>query len=1288
MDTSDDNFSNPLVGRTIGVYRLADEIGRGGMGAVYRAERVDGEFDQTVAIKLIKRGMDTDMILRRFRRERQILASLNHPNIAYFLGGGSTDDGLPYFVMEYIAGEPLYRYCDRRRLGVKERLTVFRQICWAVKAAHEIHVIHRDLKPSNILVKEDGKPKLLDFGIAKVLDPDMVTTEMEPTATQLRVMTPEYASPEQISGGEVTAASDIYSLGVILYELLTGHRPYTIRRGAPEEVARVIREQEPTNPSGSLTRDHDIVPSDHDTPSLGELLAARNASLESLRHDLSGDLDKIVLKTLRKDPSERYAGAAELVEDITNFLEGRPVNAEFFVSAASVPRARSAHTMSVAILPFRVIGSPSASDTGDEFLGLGLADALISRLSGIQRLLVRPTTSVIPFTGSDAFDAGQRLGVDYVLDGTVRISAGRIRVSIQLLNVADNSTQWARAFDNDVVDVLVLEDSIAEQVTRSLLPQLTGEERRRLERRGTNRPDAYEAYLRGRYFWSRFTDPDLLRAIGEFKQAIAIDPDYALPYIGLADYYIWAAIFGQIPSMESFPEATKAARRALEIDDTLGEAYAVLAFCVLLSDWNWVEAEQLAKRALELNPHSAFAHECLANIMTAQGRSGEAVVEIERAEDLDPMSPRAILMTAWTLYQVRRFDESVAKARKANRMQQNFPQGLLHLGNALNAVGENDEAVTVLRKSAELWGGSGLPRYMLCFARASQGNMDAARQILDKMLETAKTKHLKPYFIAMAFVAVGDHDQAFEWFERAVAERNEWMIWFGTDPKLDPIRKDKRYAEILRKINNPLSFSASSGNSGPHTGERDRSIAVLPFHHVGPSDTDSPESEYLTIGLADALTMRLSNVRRFLVRPTSSVLPFVERKEDAFAAGRALGVDYVVDGLIRNVGGRIRVTAQLLNVANNSTRWSASFAEDLGDVLELEDSISEQVTMQLIPHLTGVERKKLAKRGTNSPEAHDAYLQGRFFWNQFTSDSFPKSIEAFSRAVEIDPNYALAYVGIADYYTWACIYGMFSPREGFPLVFEAASKALEIDPTLGEAHAALGLYYSNMQNWDECEIRCRRSIELNPNYPLAHEWFAAVLVGTGRFDEGVKEIILAEQLDPLSLRQKVMSAWTIYQAGQVEQALAKASEILTLNPDYMQSHLQVANCLLETGDPAEALVHARRAYELAADSPLPAYTLCFALAANGLMDEAVSVVEKLTEAAKSGYVPPYFLALSHLAVGNEDVALDYLEHAQSEKNAWMLWLGTERKLDPLRARPRFKAVLESTGLPYHRNQVA
>ena len=1283
MDPSDNIPENSMIGRRIGVYRLDEEVGRGGMGVVYRAERADGEFDQTVAVKLIKRGMDTDLILKRFRRERQITAALNHPNIAYFLGGGSTEDGLPYFVMEFIVGKALYTYCDEKRLDVKDRLRVFRQVCWAVEAAHELKVIHRDLKPSNIMVNEDGKPKLLDFGIAKVLDPDLMGTDGEPTATQLRVMTPEYASPEQIGGDRVDAPSDIYSLGVILYELLTGHRPYKFKRKVSDEVARIIREELPTSPSGSLTQDESLLPIYRDQPtSLEIVLRLRNSSLEALRRELSGDLDRIVLKALRKDPAERYQSAGELADDISNFIEGRPVIAEIFTTLRGTLIPKSSDKTSLAILPFKLLGGPHTSDTGDDFLGIGLADALISRLSGVQRIVVRPTSSVLPFGDSSPYDAGTKLGVDYVLDGNVRRSGDRIRVSVQLLKVEDNDTKWARAFDEDLKDVLELEDLLAEQVASSVLPEISGEERKRLERRGTNKTKAYGAYMRGRYFWSKFTDSYLLKAVAEFNQAIDIDPDYALPYIGLADFYIWSAIFGEIPTKEGFSKAQAALRRALEIDDALGEAYAVLAFAVLCGDWNWSECEFLIGEGLRLNPNFGFAHECYSNFLLAQGRIDEAIVEIKRAEELDPVSPRAILMTSYTLYQSRHFDEAVDKARKGNGMQDDFPQGLIHLGNALTARGDNDEAVTVLRKAAEIWGKSGLPRYILCFARAAQGKNDAVRTIIDKLLATAETGHMKPYFIAMAYVAAGDLDTAFTWFEKAVEEQNEWMLWFGIEPKLDPIRSDPRYLSLLERTNNPIAKRGVYEESRPITAERERSIAVLPFRLIGVHDTGGrSDEEYLSLGLADAVTMRLSNIRRFLVRPTSSVLPFTGHAVDPFAAGRALGVEFIVDGIIRHVGDRIRVTAQLLNVEESSTRWSASFSERHTDVLDLEDSISEQVTQQLVPHLTGEERDKLARRGTDKPEAHDAYLQGRYFWNQFTPGSFPKSIAAFRKAVEIDPNYALAHVGIADYYTWACIYGILSPSEGFPKVLESASKALAIDDSLAEAHAALGLYHSNMQDWAKAEVSYRRAVELNPNYPLGHEWLSAVLVGTGRFEEGIKEILIAEQLDPLSVRPKVLSAWHLYQTRSYELALEKASEIHKLSPEFVQAHLQMGNILVEMGEHEKALGFSRRAVELAPDSPLPIYNLCFSLAANGLTDEANQVVATLAEQAKETYIPPYFIGMSHLAVGNIDKAFELLEAARDENSAWVLWYGSEPKLDKLRDDPRYIELLRSTDNP-------
>ena len=332
IDSEIKQDNGAMIGRRLGVYLLTKELGRGGMGAVYLAERADGEFRQRVALKVIKRGMDTDFIVRRFRNERQILASLDHPNIARLLDGGTTSDGLPFFVMEYIEGEPVYHYADSQKLNINERLQLFRRICAAVDHAHRRQIIHRDIKPSNIMITANGMPKLLDFGIAKILDPELAADSIDPTATAMRMMTPEYASPEQVRGEAVTKASDIYSLGVLLYELLTGHRPYRLKNRALHEIARVVCEEQPESLSASLTREDNIVStreSESFTP-LEFIFENRNADLEALRRELSGDLEKIVLKAMRKKPEERYQSAGEFAEDILRYLESRPVIAEDF----------------------------------------------------------------------------------------------------------------------------------------------------------------------------------------------------------------------------------------------------------------------------------------------------------------------------------------------------------------------------------------------------------------------------------------------------------------------------------------------------------------------------------------------------------------------------------------------------------------------------------------------------------------------------------------------------------------------------------------------------------------------------------------------------------------------------------------------------------------------------------------------------------------------------------------------------------------------------------------------
>ncbi|MEQ1645174.1 MAG: protein kinase, partial [Pyrinomonadaceae bacterium] len=568
-DLLDDSDDDPMVGKVLGSYRIEREIGRGGMGAVYEAVRADGEFRLRVALKVVKRGVDTDFVLRRFRNERQILAALDHPFITRLIDGGSTDDGRPYFVMDYIDGFPLYRYCDKNRLGINERLRLFCRLAEAVGYAHQKLVIHRDLKPSNIFITIDGSPRLLDFGIAKLLDPDLAIDTLQPTATALRMMTVDYASPEQVRGEKVTFATDIYSLGVVLFELLTGFRPYRIESRSPHEVARAICDDDPITPSEAIdSRDSArAVPVNQAATTLMGVADLRSRSPEDLREQLRGNLDNIVLKALQKKPEDRYQSVVALTDDIQRHLKGEAVSFPEFTThrSSTASQPMSSDGKLVAVLPLSLMNPTGAESTDETYLTIGLADAIITRLASVSKLTVRPTSSITRYNEHliNPFRAGRELGVDFVLDGRIRRFGERLRISLQLLDVYNGLAIWAGQFDEHLTDVLALEDAISEQVAAALIPRLTGEDREKLAKRGTSNAAAYEAYLRGRFFWNQFTSQSLPKALAAYQSAIELDPDYALAYSAIAEVNVWAGIYGLIPTQAAYENAEPAIRRAL-----------------------------------------------------------------------------------------------------------------------------------------------------------------------------------------------------------------------------------------------------------------------------------------------------------------------------------------------------------------------------------------------------------------------------------------------------------------------------------------------------------------------------------------------------------------------------------------------------------------------------------------------------------------------------------------------------------------------------------------------------
>ncbi len=739
------------IGMRIGAYRLEREIGRGGMGEVYFATRADSEFDKRVAIKLIRDGSESELAIRRFRQERQILARLENAYIARLLDGGTTAGGRPYFVMEYVEGEPINRYCNANSLTTRARLNLFMKVCSAVQYAHERNIIHRDLKPGNILVRSDGTPKLLDFGIAKILGGESSGGDYEATHQAFRVLTPAYASPEQLRGAPATMQSDIYSLGVILYELLCGIRP--------EEAY---------------------------------LHAVNTSSTCTQEAHLSAHLRSIVLRSIHANPAERYQSVEILAADIRRYLSGAPPLAS---SPDGITEASG--RVSLAILPFRIIGDQAGANA---FLAPGITEALITKLSRIERLSLSPSSATLKYAGNtEAVRAARELHVEYIVEGSIHIIGETVRASVQLVFAEAGIAAWAGQIEATETTLLKLEDAIAEQVAGAVLSHLTGEERAQIGRSGTESGAAHAAYLRGRWHWnSALGDQEkLLKALLCFSEAIEIDPKFARAHAGLADYYLRMGLWGGVPPAESFAAAINAAETAVRLEPTLGEAHASLAFAI----WAYHRDEEAAERHFNLatvrNPNYASAHHWFGLLNSSRNRPELAVANLERAAKVDPNSVLIATALGFVHYNARQFDTALRLLADAARElpKSSIIQEMLtwcHL-----QTGAVAEALESARRAAELSNRSSASLSALAHAEAASGNKAAAIALRNEIEKLSEGRYVSSYDRASAALALGQKQQALQHLEQARADRDWWLCWIEVDPRWDPLRGEARFRKLL-----------------------------------------------------------------------------------------------------------------------------------------------------------------------------------------------------------------------------------------------------------------------------------------------------------------------------------------------------------------------------------------------------------------------------------------------------------------------------------------------------------
>jgi eukaryotic-like serine/threonine-protein kinase len=789
-----------LVGRTLGHYRVVEKIGVGGMGEVYRAH--DEHLDREIAVKVLPPGSLTDEHARkRFRKEALALSKLNHPNVATIYDF-DTQQGVDFLAMEYIPGITLNAKLATGPLSEKEVIALGTQLAEGLSAAHEHGVVHRDLKPGNLRVTSDGRLKILDFGLALLRLPVTASAATESfSETQAAAGTLPYMAPEQLLGGEIDARTDIHAAGVVLHEMATGQRPFV--EAEPARLVSAILHQSPHLPSEVSKR-------------------------------VSPELQRIILKCMEKNPQNRYQSAVEVAIDLRR-LGGLGSMAIPAAGCSRFPwwRAAAALVITLLLTVAAVVGrgwwqkghadrSPrqirslavlplenTSHNPEQDYFADGMTDELINDLGNMGALRVISRTSSMHFKGSRKSlpEIARVLNVDGVVEGSVLLAGDRVRITTQLVYAPSDREIWTHRYEGDLRDVLGLQRQVAAAIADQIKVKLTQHEQTRLAGAPQVTAEAYQAYLKGRYYWNRRDRASLKKSLQYFQDAIANDPNYALAYAGLADVYVLLGSDWSIPPKEANEQAKSAAKQALEIDDSLAEAHASLAG-VYHNEWAWQAAEREFQQAIDLNPNYATARHWYSVYLATVGRFDESVNQARKAVELDPLSLIINANLGTRLDEARRYDEAADQCRKTLDMDPNFGPGYFCLGISSVQRGKLKEGTRELQKALKLFPGNPLFLGQLGVAYGLSGETRLAREVLGKLREP--TQSAVPYYcIAMVYAGMGDKQQAIAALGKAYDQGSVDLINLKIEPVFAPVRSDPRVQDLIRRMRYPQLLTKS-----------------------------------------------------------------------------------------------------------------------------------------------------------------------------------------------------------------------------------------------------------------------------------------------------------------------------------------------------------------------------------------------------------------------------------------------------------------------------------------------